>query len=69
MENNVTKKLKGLDVGPSSENEARAARNMVKLEIFGEEMLEKWVKPSGTSGKIYLPPDWIGRWVKVIRVE
>jgi putative transposon-encoded protein len=57
------------NAGALSEKEAHAARNIVKLEIFGEEVLEKWVKPSGASGRIYLPSDWIGRRVKVIRLE
>jgi putative transposon-encoded protein len=41
----------------------------VKFEIFGEEMLEKNVKLSGNSGRVYLPPDWVGHRVKVIRVD
>lgn len=41
----------------------------VKFEVFGEEMLEKSVKSSGNSGRIYLPPDWIGRRVKIIRMD
>jgi putative transposon-encoded protein len=41
----------------------------VKFEMFGEEMLEKQVKLSGNSGRIYLPPDWVGKHVKIIRVD
>ena len=41
----------------------------VKFEIFGEEMLEKEVKISGNSGRIYLPPDWVGKHVKIIRLD
>ena len=40
-----------------------------KFEVYGEEMIEKVVKPSGNSGRIYLPPDWVGKTVKIIRVE
>ncbi|MFX0183292.1 MAG: DUF2080 family transposase-associated protein [Candidatus Hodarchaeota archaeon] len=40
-----------------------------KIRIYGEEMLEKQVKKSGNSGRIYLPPSWIGKRVKIIRVE
>jgi putative transposon-encoded protein len=43
--------------------------NIVKFEVFGEEMLEKEVKPSGNSGRVYLPPDWVGSRVKVIRIR
>ncbi len=41
----------------------------VKFEVYGEEMIEKEVKLSGNSGRVYLPPDWVGRRVKIIRIE
>jgi putative transposon-encoded protein len=41
----------------------------VKFEIFGEEMLEKEVKVSGNSGRVYLPPEWVGKHVKIIRTD
>ena len=41
----------------------------VKFEIFGDEMLEKEVKLSGNSGRIYLPPDWVGKHVKIVRID
>ncbi len=41
----------------------------VKFEIYGEEMIEKVVKSSGNSGRVYLPPNWVGCHVKVIRVN
>lgn len=44
-------------------------REKVKFEIYGEEMVEKLVKSSGNSGRIYLPPNWIGRRVKIIRIN
>lgn len=40
-----------------------------KFEVYGEEMLEKEVKQSGNSGRVYLPPEWIGKHVKIIRIE
>ena len=41
----------------------------VKFEVYGEEMVEKAVKMSGNSGRVYLPPDWVGRRVKIIRID
>ena len=41
----------------------------VKFEVFGEEMIEKKVKMSGNSGRVYLPPDWVGHQVKIIRID
>jgi len=41
----------------------------VKFEVFGEEMLQKEVKLSGNSGRVYLPPDWVGKHVKIIRTD
>jgi putative transposon-encoded protein len=47
----------------------QAPKEKVKFEVFGEEMIEKRVKMSGNSGRVYLPPDWVGRKVKIIRVD
>jgi putative transposon-encoded protein len=54
---------------PSSREEGQRARKKVKFEVYGEEMLEKEVKYSGNSGRVYLPPEWIGKQIKVIRVN
>ena len=61
-------------VSPDSDAPLAAERDpvaldIVKFEVFGEEMLEKEVKPSGNSGRVYLPPDWVGSRVKVIRIR
>jgi len=46
-----------------------ANRDKVKFEVYGEEMVEKSVKLSGNSGRVYLPPDWVGCRVKIIRID
>jgi len=46
-----------------------APKSKVKFEIYGEEMLEKRVKASGNSGRVYLPPNWVGHKVKIIRTD
>lgn len=45
-----------------------ASQAKVKFEVYGEEMIEKEVKSSGNSGRIYLPPNWVGHTVKIIKV-
>jgi putative transposon-encoded protein len=52
------------DPGPATVHEGK-----VKFEVFGEEMIEKEVKLSGNSGRVYLPPDWVGKQIKVIRIN
>jgi putative transposon-encoded protein len=52
------------DISPTEEMPKK-----VKFEIYGEEMLEKEVKLSGNSGRVYLPPDWVGKQVKIIRID
>ena len=56
-----------------SKSNRQADRNVVKskvkFEIYGEEMIEKKVKSSGNSGRVYLPPNWVGHQVKIIRVD
>ena len=44
-------------------------KSRVKFEIYGEEMIEKKVKLSGNSGRVYLPPNWVGHKVKIIRID
>ncbi len=44
-------------------------QNRSKFEVYGEEMIEKEVKQSGNSGRVYLPPEWVGKHVKIIRID
>jgi hypothetical protein len=44
-------------------------KSLVKFEVYGEEMLEKEVKLSGNSGRVYLPPNWVNHRVKIIRID
>lgn len=46
-----------------------AVSGRVKFEVYGEEMIEKMVKLSGNSGRVYLPPDWVEHHVKIIRID
>jgi putative transposon-encoded protein len=46
-----------------------APTTKVRFEVYGEEMVEKVVKLSGNSGRVYLPPEWVGKQVKIIRVN
>ncbi len=55
--------------GPEAGLSATDPSSRVKFEIFGEEMIEKRVKASGNSGRVYLPPDWVGHKVKIIRID
>ena len=52
-----------------NESDDNTPSKKVKFEVYGEEMLVKDVKMSGHSGRVYLPPDWVGHKVKIIRVD
>ena len=69
----ITEKSNKMPGEKKSKKEDKAAsakgRGKVKLEIYGEEMVEKVVKLSGNSGRVYLPPDWVGCRVKIVRVD
>ncbi len=56
-----------IDNDENDRRESDIARAKVKFEIYGDEMIEKTVNSSGNSGRVYLPPDWIGRKVKVVK--
>jgi len=70
---NCKRSLAEMSEEKKSKNETKRAsartRGKVKLEVYGEEMVEKIVKLSGNSGRVYLPPDWVGRRVKIIRLD
>ena len=51
------------------EAEKRPALPISKFEVWGEEMIAKEVRQSGNSGRVYLPPEWIGKHVKIIRID
>jgi putative transposon-encoded protein len=58
-----------VDTDPWTVDKVETVRHKVKFEVFGEEMLEKLVKNSGASGRVYLPSCWVGCRVKVVRTE
>lgn len=69
MDENVKDKQKDDDIAVESVGDANVVHQKVKFEVYGEEMLEKNVRASGNSGRIYLPPDWVGHRVKIIRID
>ena len=64
MDDMVQRKEPKLELLPGTINVQK-----VKFEVYGEEMIEKEVKLSGNSGRVYLPPEWVGKHVKIIRIE
>jgi len=63
------KHLNKKTVEDKKDSAAGVPNNKVKFEIYGEEMIEKRVKSSGNSGRVYLPPNWVGHKVKIIRTD
>ena len=61
----IQRKEPNLELLPSSIN----VHDKSKFEVYGEEMIEKEVKQSGNSGRVYLPPGWVGKHVKIIRID
>lgn len=41
----------------------------VRFELYGKELIEKKVSLSGNSGRIYLPSNWVGHTVKIVKVD
>jgi putative transposon-encoded protein len=42
-------------------------RSPVKFEVYGDVLIEKIVRQNGKGGRIYLPPDWVGKTIKIIK--
>ena len=68
-ENMVTLKREMIPKEISGRREETSKAPKAKFEVFGEEMIEKEVKQSGNSGRVYLPPEWVGKHVKIIRID
>lgn len=47
----------------------KSKMTLSKFEVYGREMIEKTVKAAGNSGRVYLPPDWVDKNVKIIRID
>jgi putative transposon-encoded protein len=62
------KKEKGLEETSMKSQDSGNTRK-AKFEVFGEEMIEKEVKASGNSGRVYLPLNWVGMHIKIIRID
>jgi hypothetical protein len=56
-----------LSIGPQPEDPATVPKT--EFRVRGEEMIEKEVKTSGKTGRVYLPGNWVGRLVKIIRMD
>lgn len=41
----------------------------MKIEIEAYQVVEKTVKSSGNSGRVYVPIDWVGKRVKILLLE
>jgi len=54
---------------PSRQVGKEPRRQPVRFELYGKEIVEKQVAASGKSGRVYLPVDWLGKRVKIIRVD
>jgi len=56
-------------VDTNEAGKANRSESLIKFEVYGEEMIEKRVNVSGNSGRIYLPSEWIGKRVKLVRID
>ncbi|MCA1905537.1 MAG: DUF2080 family transposase-associated protein [Desulfarculus sp.] len=48
---------------------AHESTRLARFTITGSEVVQKRVSKSGQSGRIYLPLDWVGKNVAVIRLD
>lgn len=60
---------KGSEGDQAQVPEAFPSSRLVQFTIYGREVVQKRVTRSGQSGRIYLPVDWLGKTVTVIRQD
>lgn len=53
----------------NGEQDPTRSKTTAKFTIYGEEMLQKEVTWSGKSGRVYVPLGWLGKNVKIIRLD
>jgi putative transposon-encoded protein len=41
----------------------------MEIKTSAYEVIEKTVKSSGNSGRVYVPVDWVGKRVKILLIE
>ena len=41
----------------------------MKVEVRAYQVIEKTVKASGSSGRVYVPTEWIGKRVKILLID
>jgi putative transposon-encoded protein len=44
-------------------------KELMEIKINAYQIIEKTVKTSGNSGRVYVPIDWVGKKVKVVLLE
>ena len=47
--------------------EKKPGHSPVKFEVYGDVLIEKTVRSNGKGGRVYLPPDWVGKTIKIIK--
>lgn len=45
------------------------AQKPIDIHMLGYEVVEKVAKPCATSARIIVPKDWIGKRVRVVRLD
>jgi len=53
----------------SDRPESGARFPKARFTVLGEEIIDKQVKAGGNAGRVYLPIDWVGKHVKIIRID
>ncbi len=56
------------NTGSAVQQEEGKLDNMEKFEVYGEILIEKTVKNNGRAGRIYLPSEWVGTRVKIVKL-
>jgi putative transposon-encoded protein len=53
----------------SMSEEKTVAQKPFEIQMQGYEVIEKIAKPCATSARIIVPRDWIGKRVRVVRLD
>ena len=49
--------------------ENKTEEGLMEIKVYGYEAIEKTAMLAGTTSRVYLPVNWSGKKIKIIRME
>ena len=54
---------------PNKNEKDETEKGLMEIKVYGYEAIEKTAMLAGTTSRVYLPVNWSGKKIKIIRME